>query len=138
MKSVEEINAEYRAKGWGKVAEHFGHQPYYVDDKVVGAYEEIYEALNDASKLHALRTAVIGKRIRQVMIAGQLFGPEEVHDIRAALIKLRDGALETGAMEWAIILSQVIGLMLCLECVFDGDEITRNGQLAYLEVSGND
>ena len=135
MKSVEEINAGYRAAGWGTVAEFFGHQPYYVDDKAVGVYEEIYEALADHVKLGQLREAVIGKRRREVLIAGGLVGVEEITGMRDNLIQLRDEALKQGDMEWAVLLSHVIHLLLVTKYIFDGDPVLLNGRQTYQEVT---
>ncbi len=135
MKSVEEINAEYREAGWGKLAEHLGYNPYYMDDKAVAVVKDVYDRLNDPVEFHALRQAVVGKRVRQVLIAGQLYGPEEIAEIRQDIINLRDNALSMGAMEWAVLLSHVIGLLLCMQNIFDGDPVVLNGHKAYQEIT---
>lgn len=128
------VNALYREEGWGKVAEYFGHEPYDVESQARVAYAEMYEALADHMKLFPLREAIIGKRRREVLVSGGLVGVEEIKAMRANMIQLRDGALEMGAMEWALMLSHVIHVLLIMTYIFDGDPVTLLDKQTYTEV----
>lgn len=41
-------------------------------------------------------------------VEGIDYSPEGIQEIREALISLRDGAMEQGAMEWVLVLSHAI------------------------------
>lgn len=135
MKSVEEINAEYRAEGWGKVAEAFEHSPYYVDDRAVGAYQEIWEALDNPEVMQRLREKTGTLRPRQVLVSGTLIDADKVNDLRADIITLRDECLRAGRMDWAVVLSHNVALLACLNVVLSGDRyVNEDGAQLYMEI----
>lgn len=124
MKSTEQetrdrVNAMYRKEGWGKLAEHFGHEPYDVESQARTAYAEVYEKLMEPNGDAELRFVVKGKRVRTALIDGTMYGPKEVESIREDLGALRDSALSNGAMEWAVLLSINIALLQVLAQMLD-------------------
>lgn len=128
MKSVEEINAEYRATGWGKLAEHLGYNPYYMDDKAVGVVKDVYEKLMEPNGDAGLRFVVKGKRVRTALINDTMYGPKEVESIREDLGALHDSALSNGAMEWAVLLSINIALLQVLAQMLDCNINIKDGE----------
>lgn len=128
MKSVEEINAEYREAGWGKLAEHLGYNPYYMDYKAVGVVKDVYEKLMEPNGDAELRFAVKGKRVRTALINDTMYGPKEVEDIREEIIALRDNALKVGQMQWALLLSINIALLQVLAQMLDCNIDIKDGE----------
>lgn len=128
MKSVEEINEGYRAEGWGKLAEHLGYNPYYMDDKAVGVVKDVYEKLMEPNGDAELRFVVKGKRVRTALINDTMYGPKEVESIREEIIELRNGALSSGQMQWALLLSINIALLQVLAQMLDCNIDIKDGE----------
>lgn len=129
------VNAMYREEGWGKVVEHFGHEPYDVESQARSAYAEIYECLDDPFKMQKLREATGTLRPRQVLVSSTLIDADKVNDLRADIITLRDECLRAGRMDWAVVLSHNIALLACLNVVLSGDRyVNEDGDRLYMEI----
>lgn len=135
MKSVEEINAKYRAEGWGKVAEHFGLNPYRTESQARDVLRNVYACLDNPHEMQELRIATTGLRPRQVLVSGTLIDADKVNDLRADIITLRDECLRAGRMDWAVVLSHNVALLACLNVVLSGDRyVNEDGAQLYMEI----
>ena len=122
------VNAMYRKEGWGKLAEHFGHEPYDVESQARTAYAEVYEKLMEPNGDAELRFVVKGKRVRTALINDTMYGPKEVESIREEIIELRNGALSSGQMQWALLLSINIALLQVLAQMLDCNIDIKDGE----------